>query len=66
MSERRARCQTCQTYGSRTNPLFEIAVDDNEGIFQCADCLHTDNARYGYDAWEVDPPLRMQGATPTD
>ena len=37
-----ARCQTCQTYGNRTNPLFEISVDDDEGVFECADCLHTD------------------------
>jgi hypothetical protein len=47
-----ARCQTCQTYGSRINPLFEIAVDENEGVFQCADCLHT--ARVLQDQYEID------------
>lgn len=60
-----ARCQTCQTYGSRGNPLFEIAVDDDKGVFQCADCLHTDNVRYAAEV-ETDPALRMQGGAPAN
>ena len=40
-----ARCEECQTYGNRQNSLIEIAVDDNEGIFCCENCL-ADNEKY--------------------
>ena len=63
----RAQCQTCQTYGSRDNPLFEIAVDDNEGIYQCADCLHTENVVYSHPPnVEIDPALRVPNTYPAD